>query len=99
MAITIKHREGPLAGQVQEFDDAVELISFGRSPECQVVYPPELTEVGRKHLELRRVGSGDYVVELSGRHYVEIDGTQAESGSRLTSASVVRLERNGPTSW
>lgn len=97
MAITIKHLEGPLTGREQHFDDSVAVIQFGRSPECQVVYPPELVEVGRKHFELRRVGSGDYVVELWGRHYVEIDGIQAENGSPLASASVVRLGHNGPT--
>jgi hypothetical protein len=32
LAIIITHLEGPCAGQVQEFDDFVELITFGRSP-------------------------------------------------------------------
>ena len=51
MAITIRHLQGPLAKQEQHFDDSVELILFGRSPECQVFYPADFTIVGRKHFE------------------------------------------------
>ena len=74
MGVTITHLEGPLAGQEQHFSDSVEVIMFGRSPDCQVVYPPECTEIGRKHFALRRNPPGDYTVELVATRYVEIDG-------------------------
>lgn len=97
MAITIYHLDGPLAGQEQEFDNSVEVIVFGRSPECQVVYPPECTEVGRQHFALVRGPAGDYRVSLSGDHYVEVDGVQAKNGAAVRAGSVIRIGRNGPT--
>jgi hypothetical protein len=91
MSITIRHLEGPLAGQEQHFDDSVDRIVFGRAPECQVVYPPEYTLVGREHFELRRTRWGDYVIELFDRRFVEIDGARADNGMPVTSGSVIRL--------
>jgi hypothetical protein len=96
MGITIRHLEGPLAGLEQRFDDSVEVISFGRSPECQVVYPPDCVEVGDRHFQLRRTKSGDYRVEFAPDHYLEINGFQADNNRLLRSGSFVKLGFDGP---
>jgi hypothetical protein len=98
MAIIIRHLEGPLAGQEQCFDDSVEVVTFGRSPECQIVYPLECADVGRKHFALRRIAHGDCRIELFGKRYVAIDGVPAEDGMLVRSGSVIRLGRpDGPS--
>lgn len=97
MAITIIHLDGPRAGQAQQFDDSVDLITFGRSPECLVVYPLECTEVGRKHFALRRTRSGEYLVALFPNRHVTIDGIIAVNGMPVVSGSLIVLGRaNGP---
>ncbi len=99
MTITIRHLDGPLAGQEQSFDDSYASIVFGRDPEaCQVVYPPDYTVVGRRHFELRRGRAGDYTIGLFGKRYVEIDGVPAEEGMPVRSGSIFRLGRpDGPS--
>jgi TIR domain-containing protein len=98
MSITIRHLDGPLAGQEQHFDNSVAVIAFGRSLECQVVYPPDCADVGRKHFALGRTAHGDYQVELFGKRYVAIDGVPAEDGMLVRSGSVIRLGRpDGPS--
>jgi hypothetical protein len=98
MSITIKHLEGPLAGQEQSFGDGVSAIAFGRDPEtCQIVYPPECDIVGRQHFQLKRTPSGDYTAELFGKRYVAADGTPIDSGAAVKSGSTFRLGRHdGP---
>ena len=99
MAITIKHLDGPLAGQEQRFGDDVQEIVFGRSrEEAQVLYPPEYDVVGRKHFQLRCTKAGDYSAELFGQRYVAIDGIPADNGTPAKSGSVFRLGRaDGPS--
>ena len=61
MSITIKHIEGNLAeGQPKEqtFGDSVDTITFGRERDCQVVYAPEYTVVGKRHCQLVRQVTG-----------------------------------------
>lgn len=98
MAIIIRHLEGPLAGQEQSFGNSAGVIVFGRSLECQVVYPLECVEIGRKHFALRLSPSGDYQVELFGNSYVQVDGIPAENGTLVRSGSVITLGRpTGPS--
>ncbi len=92
MPIIIVHLEGPLAGREQQFDDSIDLILFGRDADCQVVYPPETRTVGGRHFALRRVGDGDYAVDLFGLgRVVEIDGIRADDGTPVKSGSAIRL--------
>ena len=97
--LTIKHLEGPLAGQHQYFPESVATIRFGRPPEqTQVSYPPKYTKVGRLHFSLKRKELGDYCVELTPDHYVEIDGFEADNGALAPSGSKCKLGReDGPT--
>jgi hypothetical protein len=97
MAITIKHLDGPLKGERQDFDDSAATIVIGRSAEAQIVYPEECNTVGEEHLRLNRNDGGDYTIELPGSGYVEIDGSSAKNGAPVSSGSVVRVGRGGPT--
>lgn len=99
MSITIRHLDGPLKGLEQHFDDSVAEIIIGRSPDCQVVFPPEYTEISKKHVALRRNPAGDYAVELFTERYVEIDGILARNGQVASSGSVFVLGRPGGPSF
>lgn len=97
--LTIKHLEGPLAGQHQYFPDSVETIAFGRPPQkTEVSYPPKYTKVGRLHLLLNRNKPGIYSVELTPKHYVEINGVEANEGMLVPLDGIFRLgDEDGPT--
>jgi hypothetical protein len=97
--LTIKHLEGPLAGQHQYFPDSVATIAFGRPPQhTDVSYPPKYTKVGRLHLLLNRNKPGIYSVELTPKHYVEIDGVEANEGMLVPLDGIFRLgDADGPT--
>src|SRR5262245_36198432 len=102
MSITIKHREGNLAeGQSKEqtFGDSVDTITFGRERDCQVVYAPEYTVVGKRHFQLQRQVTGDYRVNLLGQRYVEINGVPADNNAPVPNRAVFRLgdKKNGPS--
>ncbi len=99
MAITIKHLEGPLAGtKPQRFGDDVQEIMFGRAREADVLYPMAYDVVGRKHFQLQRDRAGGYAAELLGKHFVAIDGVQADNLTPVKSGSVFRLGRmDGPS--
>jgi hypothetical protein len=99
MAITIKHLEGPLAGQEQHFDDSIGKIMFGRSvEEAQVVYPPSCSVVGVRHFELVRSPAGDYSVGLFGKRFVSIDGHPVINGAVVKSGMTFRLgSATGPS--
>ncbi|MGH6832400.1 MAG: hypothetical protein ACRECM_05170, partial [Methyloceanibacter sp.] len=97
--VTIKHLEGPLKGQHQYFPDGVETIVFGRPPEkTDISYPPNYTKVGRLHFSLKRKDLGNYCVELTPKHYVEIDGVEAENGGVVRSGDIFKLgNEEGPS--
>jgi len=102
MSITIKHLTGNLAeGQPEEqtFGDSVDTITFGRERDCQVVYAPEYTVVGKRHCQLLRQVTGDYRVNLLGQRYVEINGVPAENNAVVPNGAVVRLgdPKDGPS--
>ncbi len=102
MSITIKHLDGPLAGQPdQPFDDSYDTVVFGRDPEkCQVVFPPDYIVVGKVHFELRRDKAGGYKANLFDTHYVEIDGAPIDIGASpaVASGNILRLGRkDGPS--
>lgn len=97
--VIIKHIDGPLAGQQQYFPSGVEAITFGRPDEVtDVSYPEDYTKVGRLHFSLKRTKQGDYCVELTPRHYVEIGGVEADNGVLVHSGSTFKLGGDqGPT--
>jgi hypothetical protein len=97
--LVIRHREGPLAGQQQYFPDGVKRITFGRPPEStDVSYPQDYTKIGRFHFALKQKGIGNYCVELTPSHYVEIDKEPAKNQSPVKSGSTFRLgSSTGPS--
>jgi S1-C subfamily serine protease len=102
MSITIKHIDGNLAeGQPKEqtFPDSIDAITFGREHDCQIVYAPEYTVVGKKHFQLLRQVTGDYCVNLLGQRYVEINGVPADNNAAVPNGAVFRLgdKKSGPS--
>ena len=91
MSITIRHFEGPLSGQLQLFDDSFREILFGRSPNADVVYPPECEIIANEHFKLRKTKFGHYSVESLGPYYVEVEGAPISNGMMLKSGSTLRL--------
>ncbi len=102
MSITIKHLDGNLAeGQPKEqtFGDSVDTITFGRERDCQIVYAPEYTVVGKRHCQLVRQVTGDYRVNLLGQRYVEVNGVPADNNTVVPNGAVLRLgdPKDGPS--
>lgn len=96
--LVIRHLEGPLAGSEQTISDEHDHVMIGRDPDtCEIVYPVEDSVVGRRHCQLLRQPSGDWVIDLFGDHYVEIDGVAAEPHQPVRDGSKIRLgRRDGP---
>jgi V8-like Glu-specific endopeptidase len=97
---TIRHRTGPLAGKEQTFDPRVERITFGRDPSvCDVVFPPDLTLISRKHFALRRSPSDEWMYEDFGNPYVGVNGRPAETDEAIPSGAIVELGKPGGPSF
>ncbi len=105
-AITVQlvHIEGPLKGEIQEFDDPV--ITIGRAPDCSVTFPKELKAISRHHAEIRREGNRFKLIDHStngtfvqGKRVQEIylkDGdviTFTEEGPKVSFLSIVKKEK------
>ncbi|MEE4312995.1 MAG: FHA domain-containing protein, partial [Desulfofustis sp.] len=90
--VEIVHIDGPLKGTIQELYDSV--ITIGRHPDCQVVFPRELTTISRHHLELRREGNRFQAVDQSTNGTL-LNGKPIEQ-SYLKNGDVLTLGENGP---
>ena len=96
----IKHRTGPLAGTEQTIDARAERITFGRDPAaCDVVFPPDLTLVSRRHFALLRKPSGEWTFDLFGDPYVAVNGVTPDVGQAVHSGAVVELGKKGGPSF
>jgi hypothetical protein len=96
MALVIRFRGGPRAGEVLRFGDEVETILIGRDPDkCQVVFPPEETKVGREHCGLTR-RLGRYRVMTNRDNPVLIDGRPAIDDQELGGRVEMQIGRGGP---
>ncbi|MCC7346773.1 MAG: trypsin-like peptidase domain-containing protein [Variibacter sp.] len=96
----IRHRSGPLAGREQSLDPQIQRITFGRDPSaCDVVYPPDLTLVARRHFALVRKPSGEWMFEDFGDPFVAVNGRPAETDERINSGAVIELGRKGGPSF
>jgi hypothetical protein len=97
---TIRHRTGPLAGQEQTIDPRAERIMFGRDPAvCDVVFPPDLTIIARRHFALVRKPSGEWLVEDFGDPFVAVNGHPAESDESVPSGAIIELGKKGGPSF
>jgi len=97
--VTIKHLEGPLAGKRHYFPFGTEKITFGRLPrQNDVGYPEDCTIVGRNHFSLKGDENGNYCVELTPNHYVQIGKSAANNGDTVQPSSTFRLgNKTGPS--
>lgn len=96
----IRHRTGPLAGKEQMIDARAERITFGRDAKvCDVVFPPDLTIVARRHFALIRKPSGEWLYEDFGDPYVAVNGQPAESDERIPSGAIIELGKKGGPSF
>jgi V8-like Glu-specific endopeptidase len=97
---TIHHKTGPLAGKEQTIDPRVERITFGRDPAaCDVVFPPDLTIVARRHFAFVRKPSGEWMFEDFGDPFVAINGHPAEIDEGVPSGATVELGKKGGPSF
>ncbi|MFV1958615.1 MAG: trypsin-like peptidase domain-containing protein [Planctomycetota bacterium] len=96
MSARIRFQGGPLAGRIYVFEDDQDSIVVGRDPDrCDVVLPPELTAVGREHLELRR-SLGRYRVRHGADHPVLLDGKPILNDTELPEVAALQLGPEGP---
>jgi hypothetical protein len=97
---TIRHKTGPLAGKEQTIDPRVERIMFGRDPAvCDVVFPPDLTVVARRHFALVRKPSGEWMYEDFGDPFVAVNGHPAETDESVPSGAVLEMGKKGGPSF
>lgn len=54
LKVQLVHLDGPFKGEIQDYFEPV--ISMGRHPDCQLVFPKECTAISRKHAEIIREG-------------------------------------------
>ncbi len=95
MALQITHLDGPLAGKTQSFGDDKDRISFGRLPDCDVVWPADYAAVSRHHFSLVR-DPGGYAFDLGGTP-VLVNGRDAYEDMHLDGDAEIQLgDTNGP---
>jgi hypothetical protein len=97
--IIIRHRSGPLAGTEKRLDGGAGRIVFGRYDDCDVVYPPDVTVVARRHFAIVRKPSGHWTLDLFGTPFVAVDGAPAEPGQPIESGALIELGRRGGPSF
>jgi len=61
--VQLIHLQGPLKGQIQEFQERT--ISIGRHPTCSVIFPKDLSSVSRNHAEIVREGNRFKLIDKS----------------------------------
>lgn len=61
--VQLVHLAGPLKGEIQEYCQPI--ITLGRHPECQVVFPEDYTAISRRHAEIRREGNRFKLIDQS----------------------------------
>jgi hypothetical protein len=97
---TIRHRTGPLAGKEQTIDPRVDRITFGRDPSaCDVVFPPDLTVIARRHFAFVRKPSGEWMYEDFGDPFVAVNGKPAETDEGIPSGAKIELGKVGGPSF
>lgn len=96
MALQICFQGGQRAGQSLDFGDEVEQITFGRDAgQCDVVFPPGETLVGRQHCALRRE-LGRYRLVLNEENAVWLNGELAGDDQELPEECDLQLGKDGP---
>lgn len=63
LKVQLVHLDGPFKGEIQDYFGPV--ISIGRHPDCQLVFPKECAAISRKHAEIVREGNRFKFVDKS----------------------------------
>jgi len=90
--IQIVHINGPRKGQVDEISK--DSVSMGRDPNCDIVFPPGLRIVSRRHAEITREGD-HFILTNQGRNGSFVNGTLVES-IHLKQGDIIALANGGP---
>lgn len=97
MSLILRFKGGPLAGELREFDERVERVTFGRDPKrCDVVFPEAARAVSREHFALERV-LGAWRVVTNGGSPVFVEGRLAHDGMTLALPCELVLGKDGPS--
>jgi serine phosphatase RsbU (regulator of sigma subunit) len=72
----LKHVTGDLAGTLVELKS--DLTVIGRLPECDIILAP--IGVSRRHAEIRKVGTGYFLVDLDSRNKTILNDTELKGG-------------------
>ncbi len=90
--IQLIHIQGPLKGQIQEL--AGDVISIGRHPSCDVIFPKELSTLSRMHAEIVREGNRFRLVDKS-TNGTFVNGKQVTEVF-LKDGDVIMFSEGGP---
>ena len=90
--IQIVHINGPLKGQIQEFGG--DQVTVGRHPDCDVVFPKDLTLISRRHAKIKRDGNRFSLVDES-TNGTFVNGKPVNE-VRLRSGDVITVGEGGP---
>jgi Trypsin-like peptidase domain len=98
MPINIQIQRGPVAEKNIKFGDDIDIINIGRdSTQCQVVFLPDETLVGRQHCVLLSI-AGRYRLETNGNNLVLVNGVPVVGNLDLKpdQDTELQLGRGGP---
>jgi pSer/pThr/pTyr-binding forkhead associated (FHA) protein len=92
ISVQLVHIQGPLKGEIQDLSASE--IRIGRHPDCQVVFPKDLTTLSRVHATIAREGNRFKLIDQS------TNGTYV-NGQRVTEAylkdgDVLMFAEGGP---
>ncbi len=90
--VQIVHIEGPLKGQIQEFNKPE--ISIGRHPSCDVRFPAECGTISRKHAKIIREWNQFRLSDIS-TNGIFVNGKKTEQ-IHLKDGDVITVAPNGP---
>ena len=92
LKIELVHIEGPMKGQIQEFDQ--DEVTVGRHPECLVRFPKDLTIISRRHARIVREGNRFKLVDSS-TNGTFVNGKRVKEAF-LRSGDVITFAEGGP---
>lgn len=90
--VRLVHIEGPLKGQIQEFDQTP--VTVGRATDSSVVFPSDLKAISRHHAEIRREGNRFKLIDLS-TNGTFVQGKQIDE-VYLKDGDVITFSKDGP---
>jgi pSer/pThr/pTyr-binding forkhead associated (FHA) protein len=90
--IELIHIDGPFKGEINEFFSSV--VTLGRHPDCDVVFPEEIRSISRRHAEIRRDGNR-FLLKDTSSNGTFVNGKQ-NSEVFLKSGDVLILGIGGP---